>query len=105
MPTEHTHFKNATQAGDSNSTDATVVIGKGSTYQRSLLIVAGSLLTLLVLITITGTSGGQHSQSSTHEIAKGAVTLADYQLDSANLALTKDIFDLGAVSSNEKCKI
>ena len=96
MPTEHTHFKNAPRAGESNSTDETVVIGKGSTYQRPLLIVAGSLLTLLLLIAGAGTSGDQHTQSSTHEIAKGAVTLKDYQPDS--------IFGLGAVPENNNCK-
>ena len=56
-----------------------------------MLIVAGSLLTLLVWIVVVGTSGGQHLQSSAHEIAEGAVQLSDYQLDSANLALTQDI--------------
>merc|ERR1712238_184429 len=69
------------------------VIWKINTYQRTFLIVAGSLLALLVLIAIADTSGGQHLQSSPHAIAKGAVVLADYQVDSANLAaLTKDIF-------------
>jgi len=57
------------------------------------LIVAGSLLALLVLIAVAGTSGGQHLQSSAHKIAEGVVALADYQIDSANLALTKDNFN------------
>ena len=38
-------------------------------------------------------------ESSTHENAEGAVALADYQVDSANLELTEDIFGLGAVES------
>merc|ERR1719491_211256 len=79
-----------------------MVNGKTNTSQRTLLIVAGSLLALLVLVAVAGTSGGQHLQSSTHEIATGAVALADYQVDSANLALTKDIFGVGAVSENDE---
>merc|ERR1719491_1257632 len=79
-----------------------MIIGKSNTYQRTFLIVAGSLLALLVLIAVAGTSGGQHLKSSRHEIADSAVALADYQLDSANLALTKDIFGLGAVSEKDK---
>ena len=91
MPTENTSLKNVTPAGDSNTTHE-MVIGKSNTYQRPLLIVAGSLLALLVLIAVAGTSVDQHLQSSTHEITKGAEALSDYQADSANLALTKDIF-------------
>jgi len=91
MPTENTSLMNTTPAGDSNTTNE-MVIRKINTYQCPLLIVAGSLLTLLVLIAVAGTSGGQHLRSSTHGIAEGAVTLADYQADSANLALTKDFF-------------
>ena len=94
-------MKNATPAGDSNTSNE-MVIGKINTYQRTFLIVTGSLLVLLVLIAAAGTSGGQHLQPSAHEIAKGAVALADYQVDSANVALTKDIFDLGAVSQNDE---
>ena len=105
MLTEHTHLKNAAQAGDSNAADETVVIGKSNTYQRPLLIVAGSLVAFLVLIAVAGTSGGQYLQSSVHEVAEGAVVLADYQLDSDNLVLTKDIFGLGAVSENDEGKI
>jgi len=101
MPTEHTSLKNTTPAGDSNTTNE-MVVGKSKIYQRSFLIVAGSLLALLVLIAIAGTSGGQHLKSSTVEIIEGAVALADYQLDSANLGLTTDIFDLGAASENDE---
>ena len=49
--------------------------------------------------------GGQHLQSSAHGIAEGAVALADSSVDSVNLALTKDIFGLGAVSENDEGKI
>merc|ERR1712238_260249 len=87
--------------GDSNTTNE-MVIRKINNYQRTFLIVAGSLLALLVLIAVAGTSGVQHLQSSTYEIAKGAVALKDYQGESANLALTNDIFGLGAVSENDK---
>mmetsp|Transcript_25871 Transcript_25871/g.29455 ORF Transcript_25871/g.29455 Transcript_25871/m.29455 type:complete len:128 (+) Transcript_25871:105-488(+) len=98
MPTEHTQLKNAIQAGDSNSTDKPVVIGKGNTYQRLILIVTGSFLALLVWIAVADKSGGKPLASSAYEIAEGAVALADYQVDSANLALTMDIFGSGAVS-------
>jgi len=101
MPTENTSLKNVTPAGDSNTTDE-FDLGKINTYQRHFLIVAGSLLVLLGLITVTGTSGGQHFNSSTQEIAKGVDALADYQEDTANLALTKDIFGTGAVSEIEE---
>jgi len=39
---------------------------------------------------------------SVYEITEGAVALTDFQDDSANLALTKDIFGLGAVSENDE---
>jgi len=103
MPTENTSLKNTAPAGDFNTTNA-MVIGKTNTYQRTFLIVAGSLLALLVVIAVAGTRGGQHLQSSAYEITKGAVALADYQVDSANLALTKDIFGSGVVSENEEGK-
>jgi len=90
MPTENTSLKNVTPAGDSNTTDE-MVIGKINTYQRTFLIVAGSLLTLLVWIAITGTSGGQYLTSSAAEITKGgAGALAEYHVDTANSALNKD---------------
>ena len=99
MPTEDTSLKNTTPAGDSNTTNE--MVGKINTYARTFLIVAGSLLILLVLIAVQGTSGGQHLQSSAHEITEGTVALAEYQVNSANLAHTKDIFGVGAV----ECKI
>merc|ERR1712238_383450 len=92
-------------AGDSNTTNE-IVIGKINTYQRSFLIVAGSLLALLVLIANAGTSGGQHLTSSEAEIAQGgAGTLVEYQADTTDFALNKDIFGIGAVSKNDEgCK-
>jgi len=96
MPTENTSLKKTAPAGDSTTTNE-MVIGKINTYQRTFLIVGGSLLALLVWIAVAGTSGGQHLQSSAHETAEGAVALADYQVDTAN-----DIFGLGALSGNDK---
>jgi len=79
-----------------------MVIGKINTCQRTLLIVAGSLLALLVLIAVAGPSGGHHLQSSANDIAKDAVTLVDFEADSTNLALTKDIFGFGVVSEDDE---
>ena len=104
MLTENTSLKISAPDGNSTTTSE-MVMGKSNTYQRTFLIVAGSLLALLVLIAVAGTSGGQHLQSSVLEIAKGAVVLADYQADSANLALTTDIFGFGVVSENDEGKI
>mmetsp|Transcript_65322 Transcript_65322/g.73142 ORF Transcript_65322/g.73142 Transcript_65322/m.73142 type:complete len:125 (-) Transcript_65322:48-422(-) len=101
MSTENTSLKNVTPAGDSHTTNETV-IGKSNPSQRPLLIVVSSLLALLVLIAVAGPIGGQHLQSSSDKIAEDAVALADYQVDSANLALTKDIFGVGTVSENEE---
>jgi len=101
MATENTSLKNTTPAGDSNTANE-MVIGKINTYQRTFFVVAGSLLALLVLIAVAGTSGGQHLQPSTPDIAEGAVALADYEVDSANLALTNDIFGLDAISKNNE---
>eukprot|EP00751_Fragilariopsis_kerguelensis_P005590 CAMPEP_0170786438 /NCGR_PEP_ID=MMETSP0733-20121128/17607_1 /TAXON_ID=186038 /ORGANISM="Fragilariopsis kerguelensis, Strain L26-C5" /LENGTH=105 /DNA_ID=CAMNT_0011132293 /DNA_START=85 /DNA_END=399 /DNA_ORIENTATION=+ len=103
MSTENTSLKNTTPAGDSN-TSTEMVIWKINTYQSTFLIVASSIYALLVVIAVASTSGGQHLQSSTHGIAKGAVALVDYQVDSANSALTKDIFGLDAVSENDEGK-
>jgi len=101
MHTENTSLKNIAPAGDSITTNE-MVIGKSNTYQRTFLIVTGSLLALLVLIAVAGTSGEQHLQSSTHEIVEGGVVLADYQVDSANLVLTQEIFGGSAVSENDR---
>merc|ERR1712194_276536 len=99
--TENTSLKITTPDGNSTTTSE-MVIGKSNTYQRTFLIVTGSLLALLVLIVVAGTSGGQHLQSSTHEMPDGAVALEAYKVDSTNLALTKDIFGLGDISENEE---
>eukprot|EP00751_Fragilariopsis_kerguelensis_P023786 CAMPEP_0170877030 /NCGR_PEP_ID=MMETSP0734-20130129/30060_1 /TAXON_ID=186038 /ORGANISM="Fragilariopsis kerguelensis, Strain L26-C5" /LENGTH=104 /DNA_ID=CAMNT_0011259211 /DNA_START=76 /DNA_END=390 /DNA_ORIENTATION=+ len=101
MPTENTSLKNTTPAGDSNTSNK-MVNGKINTYQPTFLIVAGSLLALLVGIAVANTIGGQHVQSSAHVNAEGAVALTDYQADSAILALTNNIFGLGAVSENNE---
>mmetsp|Transcript_22314 Transcript_22314/g.25577 ORF Transcript_22314/g.25577 Transcript_22314/m.25577 type:complete len:127 (-) Transcript_22314:136-516(-) len=101
MPTENTSLNNVFPAVEFKTIDD-MVIGKSNTYQRSFLIVAGSLLVLFVWVAVAGKSGGQPLKSSTHDNAKGAVALVDYQEDSANLALTKDIFDFGAVSQNNE---
>jgi len=74
MSTENTSLKNITPIGDSNTTNE-MVVGKINTYQRTFLIVAGSLLALLVWIAFTGTSGGQHLQSSVNEISNSAGAL------------------------------
>jgi len=98
MPTENTSLKITAPAGGSNpSVDIGILNCKS--YQRPVLIAAGSLLTLAVWNTVPDMiSGGQHLQSSANEIAKDAVALADYQVDSANLALNKDIFGMSANS-------
>merc|ERR1712161_104020 len=98
---ENTSLKNTTPAGVSN-TNTQMAIGKINTYQRSFLIVAGSLLALLAFIVVAGTIGGQHVQSSAHEDARGAVALVDYQGDTTNVALTKDIFGFNAVAENNE---
>ena len=61
------------------------------------MIVAGFLLAVLVLIAVVGQSCGHHLKSSAYEFAEGTSALANYQVDSANLVLTKDIFGLGVV--------
>jgi len=94
MTTENTSLNHTTPAGDSNTTNG-MVIRKINTYQKTFLIVAGSLLAMLVLIAVAGHSGGGGDQYLTvTEIAKGgASTLAEYQVDTTNSALAKDIFD------------
>jgi len=97
MSTESTHLKKIPPAGDSNTTNE-LVIGKGNIYQRSFLIMTSSLLVLLALVAVRGKWGGQHSKFSAHEFEKGASVLAGYQATTANSALIKDIFGIGAVS-------
>ena len=89
-------MKNFTPAEDSTTTHE-VIIGKSNTYQHPLLIVAGSLLVLLVWIAVTGKSGGQHFKSSVQEIPEGGGALADYQADTANFSLAKDICSVNTV--------
>ena len=101
MSTANTSLKIVTPAGDSNIT-AGMVVGKFNTYHHSLFIVAGSLLTLLVLIAGVSTSSAQYLRSSTHKITDGAVALTDFQLDSAKLAPTKDMFGIRTVSKTDK---
>jgi len=76
----------ASSAEDSNSKSKEMDTGKRSIYQRSFFIVAGSLLALLVFVAVAGHSGGGH---------------VDYQVDSANLVFTKDIFGLSAAENDE----
>ena len=65
MPSENTSLKTVTPAGESCTTDETVIIGKINTYQRTFLIVAGSLLALFVLIAATDKSSvGQFQPSA-----------------------------------------
>jgi len=98
MPTENTSLKNTTPAADSN-TSHDMNIGKFNTYQRPLLIVAGSLLAFAVLMAVTGTHGGQYLTSSTAKITKGgAAALAEYHVDNGTSEFTKDIFGMGVVS-------
>jgi len=101
MPTENTSLNNVSPAVEFNTTDD-MVIGKSNTYQSSFLIVAGSLLALLVWVAVAGKIGGQPLKSSVHEITKSAGALAEYQEDSASLALTTNIFGMSAVSDNDK---
>jgi len=80
MPDENTSLKNVNPAGDSNTSNE-MVIGKSNTYQRPFLIVAGSLLTLLVWIVVTGKSGGPYFKSSAQEIVISVGAMVDYQGD------------------------
>ena len=56
----------------------------------------------MLLLAMTGKSGSQYIKLSVHEMSEHAMVLADYQVDFANLALTKDNFGLDAVSQNEE---
>mmetsp|Transcript_39161 Transcript_39161/g.43821 ORF Transcript_39161/g.43821 Transcript_39161/m.43821 type:complete len:130 (-) Transcript_39161:92-481(-) len=102
----------ASSDGDSNSKSEEMDTEKCNIYQHPFLIVAGSLLVLLFFVAVAGHSGGwQYLTSSVDEIAEGAVVLADYQVDTDNLELTKDMFSMSAVSKNKvecsntcKCK-
>ena len=95
MSTEPYQNKNTAAAGDSKSTINENGVGNGN-YQHLFLIFAVSLLAVLFLVVASVTTGGQHLPSSTQEIADGTVALADYQVDSANLTHTKNIFFVNA---------
>jgi len=84
-----------TAAGDSTS------VGKSNTTQYSYFIIVGSLLALLVLIVVTGKSGGQHLELSTYEIDAGSSAGADYVTPTAPSALTMDFF---GENKEESCK-
>mmetsp|Transcript_42815 Transcript_42815/g.48594 ORF Transcript_42815/g.48594 Transcript_42815/m.48594 type:complete len:128 (+) Transcript_42815:75-458(+) len=101
MFTENTYLKNVTPAEMSN-TSVEMDIEKSNTYQRSSLIVAGSLLALFVWIAIAGKISGQRLKSSVHEITKGVDALAVYQVNTVNLTVNKDIFGTGVVPENEE---
>ena len=95
MLTENTSLKNITPTGVSNTTHE-MVIGKSNTYQRNFLIaVAGSLLALLLLIAVACKTAGYSL------VYTGGLDGSD----TANLALTNDIFGSGAVSKNDEGKI
>jgi len=98
MNTETYQNKKITTAGDSNSKTGGLNDEKSNTYKRSIFIVAGSLLALLVWIAVLGKNVGQHLTPSAAEIAKGdAGAPAEYQVDTTYSELTKDIFGLDAV--------
>ena len=102
--------KKGVTAGESNSKSEEMDTVKISiVYQHSFLIVAGSLLTLLVLVTIAGHSGGDGGSqylTSTAEVTKGSAgALSGYQVDTTNSALANDIFGFGVVSENNEGKI
>ena len=101
MSTENTSLENVTPDGNSNTTDKMSIV-KRNIYKRPLLIVAGSFFVLLVWAVAAGQSGGQPLQSSASEITEGAGAPVDYQVDTINLALTKDIFGLNSVSENDE---
>ena len=99
--TENTHLKNDTPASGDSNPSVEIGIFNGHTYQRPFVIVAGSLLTLLVWIAVSGKSGGHQLTPSAFEIVEDADALANYQVDTAQSVLIKDIFGVDTVSKNE----
>jgi len=100
--TENTHLKNITTAGDLKPSSFKISIVQGNNYQRPGLIVAGSLLTLLLWIAVASKSSGDHQvKLSAYEMANGAGALTDYQGETTNSVLVKDIFGMGPISKNE----
>ena len=104
MPNENTALKIVTPVGYFNTTDEIVVMN-GNTYQHQFLIIAGSLLASLVLIAVACKNGSQHFESSAQEIVEFGGALADYQVDTVNSALTKNIFGLVTAFEIEEGKI
>jgi len=91
--TENTHLKNVTPAAGDSNPSVEIGIMQGNTYQHPVLIVAGSLLTLLVWIAATGkSSASYHLTPSVHEMTDNAGALTDYQVDTAESVFVKDIF-------------
>jgi len=96
-----------TVAGDSISKPNDMTVEKSNTTQHSFFIVVGSLLALLVLvlIAVTGRSGGQHLELSAYEIdassSAGSSAGADYVAPTATSALTMDFF---GENKEESCK-
>ena len=103
--TETTHFKNISPAAGDSNPSGEIGIMEGNTYQRPVLIVAGSLLTLLVWIAMAGKSSDHQLTPSVYEIAEGADTVKNYQGNTAQSVFIKDIFGVDAVSKNEEGKI
>lgn len=66
---------------------------------------ASSLLALPVWVVVIGKSCDQHLKSSALEITDGANTLADYQVDTANLALTNAIIGMGTGSGIKESQV
>mmetsp|Transcript_64075 Transcript_64075/g.71596 ORF Transcript_64075/g.71596 Transcript_64075/m.71596 type:complete len:121 (+) Transcript_64075:57-419(+) len=99
MFTENTHLKNVIPVGNSNTSDEMDIM-KGNTYQRPLLIVAGFYLASLVLTAVACKTAG-YSLVYTGGFAESAGALANYQVDTTNVGLTKDVLGLGADSENE----
>jgi len=104
MTAETTHLKNTTPAEDFNKTDKKV-IGQSNITQYSFYNIAGSLLALLVLFAVAGNCSGHYFEKSASKIDIGAGARVDYQVVTANSALTMDIFGMSAISDNEEgCK-
>jgi len=87
--------KNITPAGDSNTSDDSVIVKGKNTYQSRFLIVAGSLLALLVVIAIAGPSGGQYLKSSIPDVmVEGTGALSNTEKTCTSLG--NDMYDNGA---------
>jgi len=92
MLTENTSLKNITPTGDYNTTHE-MVIGKSNTYQRQFLIAVAGSFALLVLFAVACKTAGYSL------VYTGGLDGSD----TANLALTRDIFDFGAAENDEGC--